>query len=58
MLDEETVEYGVCLILAGLVERMLSPAWDEGFRQSKEPFVALPYDGSFWIDGRPWMSLR
>ena len=58
MLDEETVEYGVCLILAGLVNHGLPVVWDEAFRRSKEPCHMLPIDEEMWIGGRAWMSLR
>ena len=58
MLDEETVEYGVCLILAGLVDHRLPIVWDEMFRWAKEPCLTLPYDDRMWIGGRAWMGLR
>lgn len=61
MLDEETVEYGVCLILAGMLDRTLPPGWNDDFRRSKEPLIVFPYDGTLWIKGRawhPWLSLR
>ena len=59
MLDEETVEYGVCLILAGLIVKPLPTMWDEMFRQSKEPSLkTLPYNDEMLIDGRPWISIQ
>ena len=61
MLDEETVEYGVCLILAAMVKQTLPCVWDEEFRASKDKEALgtshVLADCSLEINRVPWLTL-
>ena len=57
MLDEETVEYGVCLILAGFVKQALPVVWDEEFRRNKEGKNAGGlFDETMLVNGHAWLA--
>lgn len=61
MLDEETVEYGVCLILAGFMRKSLPSVWDADFRAAKEKEARegelIMFDKSLSVNGHEWLML-
>ena len=61
MLDEETVEYGVCLVLAAMGGQTLPYVWDAEFRRMKETEVFgnryVLTDCSLSVNGFSWLTL-